>query len=98
MPGRHLGDGAVVLGGQGLQHGRQGVPVQGAQPPYVLGKQVVVHEAPVLGSVDPDDVVVVEVLGPGPVPRPGANSRRLGQPSARLQLRHDRASRRHCRS
>jgi hypothetical protein len=44
------------------------VPVQGVQPPDVLGEQVVVDDAPVLGSVDPDDVVVVEVLEPGPVP------------------------------
>ena len=40
-----------------------------AQPPDVLGEQVVVHDAPVFGSVDPDDVVVVQVLEPGPVPR-----------------------------
>src|SRR5271165_6915149 len=66
---RHLGDGAAVLGGQGLQHGRHGVPVQGVQPPDVPGEQVIVHHAPVLGSVDPHDVVVVEVLEPGPVPR-----------------------------
>ena len=38
------------------------------QPPDVLGEQVVVHDAPVFGSVDPHDVVVVQVLEPGPVP------------------------------
>ena len=42
---------------------------QGAEPPDVPGEQVVVHYASVLGSVDPHDVVVVEVLEPGPVPR-----------------------------
>ena len=46
-----------------------GVPAQGVQPPDVLGEQVVVDDAPVLGSVDPHDVVVVQVLEPGPVPR-----------------------------
>ena len=40
-----------------------------AQPPDVLGEQVVVDDAAVFGSVDPDDVVVVQVLEPGPVPR-----------------------------
>ena len=39
-----------------------------AEPPDVLGEQVVVDDAPVFGSVDPDDVVVVQVLEPGPVP------------------------------
>ena len=58
-----------MLGGEGLQHGRHGVPVQGVQPPDVPGEQVIVHHAPVFGSVDPHDVVVVEVLEPGPVPR-----------------------------
>ena len=51
-----------LLGGQGLQHRRLGVPVQGMQPPDVLGEQVVVHDACVFGSVDPHDVVVVQVL------------------------------------
>ena len=69
VAGRHLGAGAAVLGAQGLQHGRHGVPVQGVQPPDVPGEQVIVHHAPVLGPVDPHDVVVVEVLEPGPVPR-----------------------------
>jgi hypothetical protein len=58
-----------VLGGQGLQHRRLGVPSESAEPPGILGEQVVIHHAPVFGSVDPDDVVVVEVLEPGPVPR-----------------------------
>ncbi len=69
VTGCHLGDGGVVLCGQCLQHGRQGVPSQEAQPPHVLGEQVVVDDACVFGSVFPDDVVVVEVLEPGPVPR-----------------------------
>src|SRR6266568_8658771 len=69
VTGGHLGDGRVVLGGQGLQHRRHGMPVQLAEPPDVLGEQVVVDDARVLGSVDPDDVVVVQVLQPGPGPR-----------------------------
>ena len=47
----------------------QGVPSQAAQPPYVIGEQVVVDDTCIFGSVGPDDVVVVEVLEPGPVPR-----------------------------
>ena len=38
------------------------------QPPDVAGKQVVAGNAPVFGSVDLDDVVVVQVLQGGPVP------------------------------
>jgi hypothetical protein len=45
-----------------VQHRRQRVPVQGVQPRDVLGEQVVGHDAPVFGSVDLDDVVVVQVL------------------------------------
>ena len=33
-----------------------------AEPPDVLGEPVVVHDAPVFGSVDPHDVVVGQVL------------------------------------
>jgi hypothetical protein len=43
--------------------------LQGVQPPDVLGEQVVVHDAPVLGSVDPHDVVIGQILEPGPVPQ-----------------------------
>ena len=39
VAGGHLGDGGLVLGGQGLQHRRLGVPAQRAQPPDVLGEQ-----------------------------------------------------------
>ena len=56
------------MSGQGLQHRCQGVPAQGAEPPDVLGKQVVVHDAPVFSSVGSHDVVVGQVLEPGPVP------------------------------
>ena len=59
----------MVLGGQGLQQRGQGVPPQAGELRYVLGKQVVIDDAAVLGSVDPDDLVVVQVLEPGPVPR-----------------------------
>ena len=65
---RGLGDGGVVLGGQGFQQGRLGVPAQRAEPPDVLGEPVVVHDAPVFGSVDPHDVVVGQVLELWPVP------------------------------
>ena len=57
-----------MLGGQGLQHRCLGVPAQRAEPPDVLGEQVVVHDAPVFSPVYPDDVVVVQVLQGGPVP------------------------------
>ena len=68
VAGRHLGDGGAVLGGQGFQHGRLGVPAQRVQPVDVLGEPVVVHDAPVFGPVDPHDVVVVQVLELWPVP------------------------------
>src|SRR5262249_980229 len=68
VTGGGLGDGGLVLGGQGLQHGGLGVPAQCAEPPDVLGNQVVVHDAPVFGPVDPHDVVVGQVLQAGPVP------------------------------
>ena len=58
-----------VLNGQRLQHRRHGVPFHCAEPPDVMGEQVVVHDAPVLGSEGPHDVIVVQVLEPGPVPR-----------------------------
>ncbi len=35
---------------------------------YVPGGKVVVHDAPVFSSVDPHDIVVVQVLEPRPVP------------------------------
>ena len=65
---RGLGDGRVVLGGQGFQQGRLGVPAQRAEPPDVLGEPVVVHNAPVFGPVGPHDVVVGQVLELWPVP------------------------------
>jgi hypothetical protein len=68
VAGCHLGDGGLMLGGQGLQHRCLGVPAQRGQAPDVAGEQVVVHDAPVFGCVDPDDVVVVQVQQPGPVP------------------------------
>src|SRR6266536_3363603 len=68
VAGGHLGDGGAVPGGQGLQHRCHGVPFQRAEVRDVLGEQVVVDDACVFGSVDPYDVVVVEVLEPGPVP------------------------------
>jgi len=34
------------------------------QPRDVLGKQVVVDDAAIFGSVGPDDVVVIEILEP----------------------------------
>jgi len=57
-----------VLGGQGFQHGRLGVPPQQVQPVDVLGEPVVVHDAPVFSPVDPHDVVIVQVLELWPVP------------------------------
>jgi hypothetical protein len=57
-----------VLGRQGLEHGRLGVPAQRAEPPDVAGEQVVADDAPVLGPVDPDDVVVVQVQQGRPSP------------------------------
>jgi len=69
VTGGHLGDRRVVLGTQGFEHGRLGVPAQFAEPPDVLGEQVVVDDARVLGSIGPDDVMVVQVLQPGPGPR-----------------------------
>src|SRR5215468_6597573 len=68
VAGCHRGDGGLMLGGQGLQHRCLGVPAQRGQAPDVAGEQVVVHDAPVFGCVDPDDVVVVQVQQPGPVP------------------------------
>ena len=68
VAGGCLGHGGLVLGGQGLQHRCLGVPAQRAEPPDVLGEQVVVDDAPVFGPVGPDDVVVVQVLQGGPVP------------------------------
>src|SRR5688572_439299 len=69
VAGRHLGHRGLVLGCQGLEHRRLGVPAQRVEPPGVTGERVVADYAPVFGSVDPDDVVVVQVLEPGPVPR-----------------------------
>ena len=43
------------------------MPPQAGELGYVLGKQVVIDGAAVLGSVDPDDLVIVQVLEPGPV-------------------------------
>src|SRR6266496_4894083 len=68
VPGRGLGHRGLVLGAQGLQHGRLGVPAQRAEPPDVAGEQVVAGDAPVLGPVDPDDVVVVQVQQGCPAP------------------------------
>src|SRR6185437_9313119 len=50
------------------QHGGLGVPAQGAKPPRVPGKLVVIHDAPVLGSVYPHYVVVGLVLELYPFP------------------------------
>ena len=68
VAGGHLGDGGLMLGAQGLQHGRLGVPAQPVQPPDVLGKQVVVRDTPVFGPVGCHDVVVGQVLQDAPVP------------------------------
>ena len=91
MPGRHLGDGAAVLETQGLEHGRFGVPLKSVETPDVLGKQVVVHHPRILGSESPHDVVVIEVLEPGPVPRlavfPVAGA--LGPDHVRRHLQRD---------
>ena len=65
VPGGHLGHGGLVLGGQGLQHRCLGVPAQRAEPPDILGEQVVAGDAPVFGSVDPDDVVSSRFCRPG---------------------------------
>jgi hypothetical protein len=65
--------------------------LEGAEPPGVLGGQVVVDDAPVFGSVDRDDVVVVHVLEFRPVPRfavlPVAGA--LGPDHVRRRLQRD---------
>jgi hypothetical protein len=93
MAGGHRGDGGLVLEGQRLEHRCLGVPAQRAQPPGVLGEQGVVHDAAIVGSVDPHDVVVVQVLDPRPVPRlavfPGAGA--LGPDHVRRHCQRDLA-------
>ena len=44
------------------------MPSQIVQAPDVAGEPVVADDAPVFGRIGGDDVVVVEVLQPGPVP------------------------------
>ena len=61
-------DTVLILRGEGLQHRRQGVPAQSVQAPDVCGEPVVADGAPVFGRIGLDDVVVVQVLQPGPVP------------------------------
>src|SRR5712691_622226 len=91
VTGRHLGDGGAVLGRQRFQQGRLGVPLQVVQPPDVPGKNVVVDDAAIFGSIGSDDVVIVKVLEPGPVPRlavsPVAGA--LGPDHVRRHLQRD---------
>ena len=54
---------------QGLQHRGLGIPAKPVETPDVVGKQVVLDDAPVLGPVGLDDVIVVKVLHGRPVPR-----------------------------
>src|SRR5664279_5092044 len=60
--------GGLMLGCQGLQHRRQGVPAQFIEPPDVVGEPVVADDASVFGPERGDDVVVVQVLQGRPVP------------------------------
>ncbi len=55
----------AVLFGQGLQHRGLHDPLQPGQSPHVACQQVVLDDAPVLGSIAGDDRVVVVVDQPG---------------------------------
>ncbi len=61
--GRHR---RAVLGTQRLEHGGRSDPFKPVQSPDVAGQQVVLDDAPVLGSVGADDLQVGEVHQLGP--------------------------------
>jgi hypothetical protein len=65
----HLRHRRAVLAGQGLQHRHLSRAVQPVQFMNVPGEQVVLDEPPVLRAVGADDLEVVQVQQPGPVPR-----------------------------
>lgn len=54
----HLRHRRAVFGRQCFEHRGQHDPFEPVQSPDVAGEQVVLDDAPVLGSVDTDDVVV----------------------------------------
>ena len=57
----------AVLAGQRLEQRGQHHPVQPVQSPDVAGQQVVLDDAPVLGTVATDDRVVLLVHQSGPL-------------------------------
>jgi len=66
VTGRHLRHRGPVLAGQGLRQCGEHDPLHPVESPDVAGQQVVLDQAPVLGSERGHDLVIAVIDQPGP--------------------------------